>query len=194
MLVICKPLNYLHCQFQREYTYIPNTFNHVAPSYKIFRWKFLSNLYENVACYFRCEYSGLFLVDHQLLIPFLCFCILICPWFHFSTAITHLLANDNRGGRYSKNTLQMHHGNDSRRNKIGTKTSRPLLMVERMLKEAGLAGRNGEDCELTYPKCSALSDTDDYSMNGVKQSESFRLPYLVSPEHALAIIMGQSVG
>lgn len=124
----------------------------------------------------------------------MCFYILIRFCFHFSTAITNLLANDDRGGRYSKISLQGHHASDGKRNKIGSKTSRPLLMVERMLEQAGIAGRNGEDCELTYPTCSALSYTDDYSTNGVKQSESFRLPYLVSPEHALAIIMGQRVG
>lgn len=92
-----------------------------------------------------------------------------------STAIVKLLTNDS--GKPSHN-----HGFHN-----GTKI---FTSIRKHLTEAGLAGRNGDDCAIIYPTCSALNDTsDEFTSNGIKKGEN-PLPLLVSPDHALKIILG----
>lgn len=113
-----------------------------------------------------------------------------CVLLFYSSAITKLLANDN--GNNTKKDNQVSHSN-IKEGHLGT-TMTPLLL-KNLLTEAGLAGRNGENCEIAYPTCKALSkvEDEDYSINGISQQPgSSRLPFLVSPDHAVAIIMGQS--
>lgn len=108
---------------------------------------------------------------------------------HFSTAIVKLLTNKGDGVR---SFAQGHSNAGGLWRKNGNWIAAEAhSSAKKFLITAGLAGRNGEDCELIYPTCNALSDTDDYSTNGVNKSSSSRLPFLVSPEHALAIILGR---
>ncbi|CAL8111699.1 unnamed protein product [Orchesella dallaii] len=101
-----------------------------------------------------------------------------------STAITRLLANNDRIKSFNK-----------RDNIMQKSIGAPLVFIEKLLAEAGLAGRNGKDCEIAYPTCAALStqeEDDGLSLkDGIKRREPLQVPLLITPERASAIILGQ---
>lgn len=109
-------------------------------------------------------------------------CLFIC-----STAIAKLLVDDKPKNGKQDYVIKGRHYSET----TGVPTA-PVLITESHLKEAGLAGRNGADCEVAYPTCEALDyviGTNDIRKNSEKGP--FRLPLLISPERSLAIILGQ---